>query len=244
MNVKDRLIEFIKHTELNNSQFEKEVSLSNGYINNIRKSIGEDALNKICEKYPLLNKSWLLLGEGEMIKSVEDNSNTSNSYTEKRLKLKNKQKEDSLTFYEVGASAGNAHSAEILPVKKNDGVLHISDLFKGSQYAIRISGNSMTPSYPSGAIIGIREIEDKQITPGSVYVIEKGSDLWIKRLFYKDDNQESGAFECVSDNTMKFENGPRVGKLYYPPFNISIDNVRKLFKVTGIYKPNELTVIS
>lgn len=164
-------------------------------------------------------------------------------YTAKRRNLKN-NKEDSLTFYEVGASAGNAHSAEILPVKKNEGVLHISDLFKGSQYAIRISGNSMTPSYPSGAIIGIREIEDKQITPGSVYVIEKGSDLWIKRLFYKDDNQDSGFYECVSDNTMKFENGSRVGKLCYPPFNISIDNVRKLFKVTGIYKPNELTVIN
>jgi len=178
-----------------------------------------------------------------IIKQFFDENNSSQPYTEKRRNLKN-AKENSLTYYEIGASAGTSQTAEILPVKKNEGVLHISDLFKGSQYAIRISGNSMTPNYPSGAIIGIREIEDKQITPGSVYVIEKGNDLWIKRLFYKDDNQDSGFYECVSDNTMKFENGPRVGKLCYPPFNISIDNVRKLFKVTGIYKPNELTVIN
>jgi phage repressor protein C with HTH and peptisase S24 domain len=163
-------------------------------------------------------------------------------YLERRRQLKILKK-NTLTFYDVNAAAG-VEKSEILPVKTSEGVLHISDLFKGSQYAIRISGNSMTPNYPAGAIIGIRQIEDKQITPGSVYVIEKGSDLWIKRLFYKDDNQESGYYECVSDNTMKFENGPRQGKYFYPPFFIKIDDVRKLFKVTGIYKPNELTVIN
>lgn len=167
------------------------------------------------------------------------------TYIKHRNNLKTTQKDNDLTYYEIGASAGTAHSAEILPVKKSEGVLHINDLFRGSQYAIRISGNSMTPNYPSGAIIGIREIPDKQITPGSVYIIEKDSDLWIKRLFYKNDDQSSGVFECVSDNTMKYENSTgRDGRLYYPPFYINIDEVRKLFKVTGIYKPNELTVIN
>lgn len=177
------------------------------------------------------------------LKYFPDELKNAEPYLEKRRKLKNIN-DNTLTYYDVGASAGKAHSAEILPVKKTEGVLHISDLFKGSEYAIRISGNSMTPNYPSGAIIGIREIHDKQITPGSVYVIEKESDLWIKRLFYKDDNQASGIFQCVSDNTMKHENGPRQGRLYYPSFDIPVDNVRKLFKVTGIYKPNELTVIN
>lgn len=115
-------------------------------------------------------------------------------YYKTRHRFKNEATDVSLTFYEIGAHASTVNDAEILPVHKSEGVLHISDLFKGSQFAIRISGNSMTPNYPSGAIIGIREIEDKQITPGSVYVVEKGNDLWIKRLFYKDDSQESGFF--------------------------------------------------
>lgn len=176
--------------------------------------------------------------------NVLNNSTPATSYQKHRNNLKNHQKPNDLIYYEIGASAGATHNAEILPVKKSEGVLHINDLFRGSQYAIRISGNSMTPNYPSGAIIGIREIPDKLITPGSVYVIEKDSDLWIKRLFYKEDRQDSGIFECVSDNTMRYENGGRDGKLYYPPFLINIDDVRKLFKVTGIYKPNELTVIN
>jgi phage repressor protein C with HTH and peptisase S24 domain len=96
-------------------------------------------------------------------------------YIAQRRNLK-ATKQQTLMYYEIGATAG--HSAEILPVKKSEGTLHISDLFRGSEFAIRISGNSMMPNYPPGAIIGIREIQDKQITPGSVYVIETGNDLW------------------------------------------------------------------
>lgn len=165
-------------------------------------------------------------------------------YLRERRERKLTSNNNTLLYYEVNANAGLVHSPEILPVNKNEGVLHISDLFKGSQYAIRISGNSMIPGYPPGAIIGIREIEDKRIVPGTVYVLEKGNDLWIKRLFYKDDNQGTGIFQCVSDNTMKHLSGPREGKFFYPSFEIEIDKVRRLFKVTGIYKANDLTIIN
>lgn len=174
------------------------------------------------------------------LKNFFEDNKSSQNYLEKRRHFKNNT-ETTLNYYNIGAAAGN--SADIIPVKKSEGVLHINDLFRGSQFAIRVSGNSMTPNYPPGAIIGIKEIQDKQITPGSVYVIEKGNELWIKRLFYKQDNQETGIFECVSDNTMKHEKGGREGKLFYPPFYLEVDKVRRLFKVTGIYKANELTVI-
>jgi hypothetical protein len=42
---------------------------------------------------------------------------------------------------------------------------------------------------------------------------------------------------------MKLETGPRIGKYAYPPFTIHIDKVKRIFKVTGIFKQNELTVI-
>jgi SOS-response transcriptional repressor LexA len=170
-----------------------------------------------------------------------DQSNNAESYTEKRRNLKN-NKQNTLTFYDIGAAAGPV--GDILPVKKSEGVLHISDLFQRSQFAIRISGNSMMPNYPPGSIIGIREMENNLITPGTVYVIETHDELRIKRLFYKDDNQDSEIYECVSDNTMRFQNGGREGKLFYPPFYVHFTEVRRLFKVTGMYKANELTVIS
>lgn len=220
----------LKQSGIERPEIEEELGVGNNYIDQVLSRGG----NKLAyTKLKLFHDLRINIAT----KVAESNSD----YTSTRRNLKT-TKQQTLMYYEIGATAG--HSAEILPVKKSEGTLHISDLFRGSEFAIRISGNSMMPNYPPGAIIGIREIQDKQITPGSVYVIETGNDLWIKRLFYKNDNQESAQFECVSDNTMLHESGARAGKLYYPAFNIPIEQVRRLFKVTGIYKPNELTVIN
>lgn len=197
-----------------------------------KKAISDNFYTTFFEKFPASDHIDNILNE------------ETTDYITNRRNLKNHKTNNTLMYYEIGARAGTATNAEVLPVNKNEGVLHISDLFKGSEYAIRISGNSMMPNYPPGAIIGIREIPDKQITPGSVYVVEKENDLWIKRLFYKDNDQETGVFVCASDSTLQYENGPMKGEYYYPKFTIPVDKVRRLFKVTGTYKSNELTVIN
>lgn len=76
MNVRSRLKLFIKHINSKNSSFEAEFGLSNGYINNISRSIGIDLLEKISNKYPDLDIEWLLLGRGEMLKPGEKTVNT------------------------------------------------------------------------------------------------------------------------------------------------------------------------
>ena len=72
MAVKERLLMFIKSTGYNISGFETLCGLSNSYVNNIGKSIGVDKLEQISSKFPGINKIWLLHGEGEMVKSVEE----------------------------------------------------------------------------------------------------------------------------------------------------------------------------
>ncbi|KZE82866.1 hypothetical protein AV926_04780 [Myroides marinus] len=71
MSVKERLKEFATHLDLTISAFEKEINASNGYINNISKSISLEKISTIKQKYPQLNIEWLLTGEGEMIKNKE-----------------------------------------------------------------------------------------------------------------------------------------------------------------------------
>lgn len=68
MTVKERLIEFIKYLEIGQGAFEKEVGLSNGYVNNIRNSIQPDKLQRISQHYPKLNPGWLMTGDGTMLK--------------------------------------------------------------------------------------------------------------------------------------------------------------------------------
>lgn len=65
--MKERLIEFIGTLKIPVSQFEKKCGLSNGYVKNLRSTLGAKKLNDILKQYPQLNKVWLLTGEGEML---------------------------------------------------------------------------------------------------------------------------------------------------------------------------------
>lgn len=65
--VKERLIQFLRYNSLSQRQFEKQVGLGNGYVTNMRGTIGGDKLYRISVEYPQLNVEWLLTGEGEML---------------------------------------------------------------------------------------------------------------------------------------------------------------------------------
>lgn len=64
--LKGRLLEFIDSQGISKSEFERNVGLSNGYINNFKGSLGSEKLECILIRYPKLNVRWLILGEGEM----------------------------------------------------------------------------------------------------------------------------------------------------------------------------------
>ena len=67
MNVKDRLITYIESKEIKKSHFEKNIGVSNGYINSLKDSPSAEKLELISKKYLDLNISWLLTGEGTML---------------------------------------------------------------------------------------------------------------------------------------------------------------------------------
>lgn len=66
--VKNRLITLINKLCISKAEFERECGLSNGYVNSIKNSIGSKGVALILRRYPEVNKSWLVLGEGEMLK--------------------------------------------------------------------------------------------------------------------------------------------------------------------------------
>lgn len=75
VSVKDRLIIYIEYLRISIRAFEMKAGLSNGYVNNISKSISLDKLQKIKQKFPDLNLSWITLGDGDM---CEDNYSINN----------------------------------------------------------------------------------------------------------------------------------------------------------------------
>ena len=68
MALKDRLLDIAKYKRLTIAEFERQAGLSNGYIKNFKGSIGSNKIEYILSSFPELNPSWLLTGEGEMLK--------------------------------------------------------------------------------------------------------------------------------------------------------------------------------
>lgn len=68
MDVKERVILFIKSSGMSVLQFERRCGLSNGYIKNFKGNFGSDKLENLLSAFPNLSREWLLTGEGEMLK--------------------------------------------------------------------------------------------------------------------------------------------------------------------------------
>lgn len=80
MDVKQRILDFIKYKGISIKRFEEMCQLSNGYISSMRKGFGSDKLNNVLNSFPDLNRDWLLYGEGEMLKpSISQTSNGDNN---------------------------------------------------------------------------------------------------------------------------------------------------------------------
>lgn len=144
-------------------------------------------------------------------------------------------------LFSVQAVGGHEYDADLAPVTTPEQFIDLGDMLRqDSQAALYIFGNSMTPNYPSGCIIGLRLNTDGIVLPGEVYVIETDSQRILKRLYH---NDKGDGFICVSDNTMTYDGGPMKGQYFYKPFEILKTQIRRLFDVTGVIKRNSNSMI-
>lgn len=78
MTIKDRIVQLIDFKHISVLAFEKAVGVSNGYLRNT-KSISAENCARILATYPEVSSEWLMLGQGKMIKSVQQVGDISNS---------------------------------------------------------------------------------------------------------------------------------------------------------------------
>lgn len=69
MKIIERIFIFIDSQKIKVSAFEKQAGLSNGYIKKIIDSPSGEKIEDILKAYPRLNRTWLMTGEGEMLKN-------------------------------------------------------------------------------------------------------------------------------------------------------------------------------
>lgn len=186
-------------------------------------------LKVICEKIGV-DLDWLITGEGrpEANRSMVSESDSVYETNVKRI-----------PFYDVEA-VGGRNGGDVSSVTHSTGTIDIGDTLRDSEAAIRMAGNSMMPGYPPGSVLGLIQKNNKNIVPGEVYVYEDEDGRHCKRLFYKDDDLNSDTFVCYSDTTTRFESGPRKDKLFYPPYQVKIKEIVRLFNVVGVIKRNSV----
>lgn len=87
---------------------------------------------------------------------------------------------------------------------------------KGADFAIQVTGESMSPEYPNGSHIIIKKISAEFISWGNVFCLDTNDGAIIKQVYPTDDDS---IIECRSLNPA------------YPPFKIKKDLINGWYRV-------------
>lgn len=208
--VKQRLIQFIKYKGISQRKFENMINVSNGFINNISKSIGAEKLYRIQSIFPELNDAWLLTGEGNML----NNTTTDSSQTHGNINTL----QNTIKYYpNVNGSMGGVQFLD----DPNEMVCDITiPGYSDCKFAINAYGDSMYPLIKSGQIILMSEWYESFIDWGRIYlVVTKSGYRVIKRLY---PGASDTTITCKSENSET-----------NPPFEIEKSDINKVYLVKG-----------
>lgn len=173
MSVKERLIQFVKSQGLTIQKFEARCGLSNGYVSSMRKGVGTQKLDIILSEFPDLNREWLLYGEGEMLKTADDESLV--NYT------------DGVPYYDEDFVLGFNEIG--FPFSENPSFLVRMPRYQNATLWCNATGDSMEPEINNGDVVALQIVEDHSfLVYGDVYAIVTTNGLrTIKRLGKSDD---------------------------------------------------------
>lgn len=202
--VKERLILFIKNKGLSQSAFERMCGMSNGYVNNLKNSMGIAKLQSVLSVFPELNQQWLLTGEGEMLNSDDE---IAKQYT----KMCITQMADDTAISKMGNDCEEAEIMESFPIlpevvaesrdtnieayiEENSSELervNPSSLLSASHAAERILRTSMLPTFQPEDIVFVRFLPDRmKLCDGDIYYLNcTNRPTMIRRIKFEPDNR-------------------------------------------------------
>lgn len=218
--IKERLAQFADSLGISKREFCRAIDVSPTFLANSSEIASDKVLN-IINAFPQISLEWLISGNGGMLKDPP--SEADEIITGKVIPL-----------YDAEVAAGSAYGMDMEPTRPI-GMIEIGGFLKDSESALRVYGNSMTPHYPPGCIVGTKLWTERFIEPGKVFIVETRENRFLKRLYYSADKS---AIRCLSDNTMKHEAGPAAGEFCYPEFEIPLDSIIRLHRVVGVIKRN------
>lgn len=201
--VKERLKEIIKDYGIKDSDFCREIGVSQGFISGMRKSIQPNKIERIAEIYPTWNTEWILTGKGDMYKQ------------EKPL---NHGLGRTIKYYPT--VNGTMGGIQFLDNPDESFVDIIIPGFSDCEFAINAYGDSMYPVIKSGQVVLLMPWREKFIEWGRIYLVVTKSGY--RTIKYIKPSKNDGCVLCESEN-----------KEESPAFEIEKDDILKMYLVKG-----------
>ena len=213
----DRFIEYMKIKGLNDNKVTQECGLSQGLLGQARSGksdLGAKTIDKILNKYQDLNKTWLITGDGMMLKGEEDNNNNP-------IAKQTSNPNEGIPLIPVEAMAGALTCDNTILEYECD--RYVIPMFKGADFLIPVKGSSMYPKYSSGDIVACQRVDMNNLffQWNKVYVIDTNQGALIKRI--KPGHDENHVL-IVSDNEK------------YDPFELPYSAIHAVALVIGVIR--------
>jgi hypothetical protein len=147
---KERIIErfdkYMSFRGLNDNDVTRDLEFSNGLLGKSRKpgrDLSRKAADEILQRYTDLNKVWLLTGDGDMLRNI-------NNESELEISL--------IRLLPISAYGGTLNDF-IVSVKESD-CERVNSPVKAADFAITVAGDSMAPEFPNGCQILIKKVDE------------------------------------------------------------------------------------
>ena len=191
MTVKERLVTYFEYKGLKISAVETKIGVSSGAI---RKSanISSEVLSMIVGNYSDLNHTWLLTGEGSMLK---DDPKPVACHTDTT---------GGIPLIPFSAMAGALRGEQT--ALEYECERYIIPAFRNADFLMHISGDSMVPTFRSGDIVACQRVPLAGLffQWNKPYILDTDQGAIIKRInpgsdkqhvLICSDNKDYGAFE-------------------------------------------------
>ena len=155
-----------------------------------RSSVGTLAIQNIVLQFNI-NAHWLLTGEGSMLQPTDNNHAVETAHHVPQ------GSSEGIPLIPVSAMAG-AFTGDV-SVMEYDCERYVIPAFKGADFMIRVTGDSMFPTYRSGDLVACQRVPlaDLFFQWNKVYVLDTIQGPLIKRVKRGSDNNH---ILIVSDN--------------------------------------------
>lgn len=226
MNFSARLKKIITSQGLSIRAFEEKIGCSIGVINrciNKNTDVQSSVVIKIFTTFRDISPEWLLLGEGEMMKTCITKNSIEEPHKEVcEVKIEKEEKDEKqVPLVPLYAMAGQFPGEK--EVMEYDCETYSVPGMKGADFLIQVKGNSMNPTYNSGDIVACKWISMKDVffQWGRVYVLDTEQGPITKRI---EPGHDAEHINIVSDNPD------------YKPFQLHLSQIYRIALVLGCIK--------